>query len=280
MPIYQNMDKYLSVKLDCLSDYRLEHDIAKEMKECSTYLTQAKSVQVIDRADGHDPEAIIELAVRFLSGCAMRKQSAEGALCSLDAITDPTREAARSSRKVTSPELMAQAHSLAAHAQYLKFMASPAERQDIETDEHLFCRAETRRLGHGQPPLTSLALAARHANESVKLGLVSHAVLTVGLTLRDLGEGFGVDVSKLPEGATKFRPLWREVARRVEEIYEEDRKSRQSLEQKDDGRFVCAAEGCDESREQKSALRSCAGKCPPDLKPSYCSKECQKKACY
>ncbi len=210
----------------------------------------------------------------------MRKQSAEGALCSLDAITDPTREAARSSRKVTSPELMAQAHSLAAHAQYLKFMASPAERQDIETDEHLFCRAETRRLGHGQPPLTSLALAARHANESVKLGLVSHAVLTVGLTLRDLGEGFGVDVSKLPEGATKFRPLWREVARRVEEIYEEDRKSRQSLEQKDDGRFVCAAEGCDESREQKSALRSCAGKCPPDLKPSYCSKECQKKACY
>ncbi len=64
MPIYQNMDKYLSVKLDCLSDYRLEHDIAKEMKECSTYLTQVKSVQVIDRADGHDPEAIIELAVR------------------------------------------------------------------------------------------------------------------------------------------------------------------------------------------------------------------------
>ena len=64
IPIYQNMDKYLSVKLDCLYDYRIEHDIAKEMKECSTYLTQAKSVQIIDRADSHDPEAIIELAVR------------------------------------------------------------------------------------------------------------------------------------------------------------------------------------------------------------------------
>ncbi|KAI0701111.1 hypothetical protein C8T65DRAFT_276811 [Cerioporus squamosus] len=277
MPIYQNMDKYLSVKLDCLYNYRQEHDIAKEMKECSTYLTQAKSVQVIDRADGHDPKAIIELAVRFISGCAMRKQSVEGALCSLDAITDPTREAARSSRKITSPELMAQAHSLAAHAQYQKFIASPVDRQDIETDEHLFCRSETRRLGYGQPPLTSLELAVRHANESVKLGLVSHAALTVGLTLRDLGESFGVDVSRLPEGAKKFRPLWREVARRVEEIYEEARKKGQSSEQKNADGFMCAAEECHERRELEGALRSCAGNCPSDLKPSYCGKECQKK---
>ncbi|RPD73046.1 hypothetical protein L226DRAFT_489306 [Lentinus tigrinus ALCF2SS1-7] len=277
IPIYQNMDKYLSVKLDCLSDYRVEHDIAKEMKECSTYLTQVKSVQIIDRADAHDPEAIIELAVRFISGCAMRKQSVEGALCSLDAITDPTREAARSSRKVTPPELVGQAYSLAAHAQYQKFVASPAERQDIETDEHLFCRSETRRLGYGQPPLTSLALAAHHANESVKLGLVSHAVLTVGMTFRDIGESCGVDVTMMPEGAKKFRPLWREVARRVEEIYEQERKRRQPSEQKDGCGFACAAEGCDVRREQKSALRSCAGKCPTDLKPSYCSKECQKK---
>ena len=217
-------------------------------------------------------------ACRFISGCAMRKQSFEGALCSLDAITDPTRETARSSRKVTPPQLMAQAHSLAAHAQYGKFIASPAERQDIETDEHLFCRSETRRLGSGQPPLTSLTLAAGHANESVKLGLVSRAVLTVGLTLRDLGESFGVDVSKMPDGAKRFRPLWREVARCVEDIYKEEREMRRVSEgDAGGGEFACAAEGCDVRREQKSALRSCAGKCPPDLKPSYCSKECQKK---
>ena len=64
IPIYQNMDKYLSVKLDCLYDYRIEHDIAKEMKECSTYLTQAKSMHIINRADTHNAVAIIELAVR------------------------------------------------------------------------------------------------------------------------------------------------------------------------------------------------------------------------
>ena len=49
-------------------------------------------------------------ACRFISGCAMRKQSFEGALCSL--------EAAWSSKKVGPPQLMAQAHSLNAHAQY------------------------------------------------------------------------------------------------------------------------------------------------------------------
>ena len=62
-------------------------------------------------------------ARRFTNGCAMRKQSFEGALCSLDAITDPTRETARSSRKVTPPQLMAQAHSLTAHAQYGSVLA-------------------------------------------------------------------------------------------------------------------------------------------------------------
>ena len=48
--------------MDCLSDYScIEHDITKEMKECSTYLTQAKSVQIIERADAL---TTIELTVR------------------------------------------------------------------------------------------------------------------------------------------------------------------------------------------------------------------------
>lgn len=66
MPFYQHMDKYLSIKSACLSDYRTEHDIAKELKECSTYLTQVLTKHILDRADKYDPEAIIELAVRYV----------------------------------------------------------------------------------------------------------------------------------------------------------------------------------------------------------------------
>lgn len=51
--------------MDCLYDYScIEHDITKEMKECSTYFMQAKSVHIIDRADAHDPVTTIERAVR------------------------------------------------------------------------------------------------------------------------------------------------------------------------------------------------------------------------
>ncbi|KAI0730438.1 hypothetical protein C8Q76DRAFT_612501 [Earliella scabrosa] len=278
MPFYQHMDKYLSIKSACLSDYRAEHDIAQELKECSAYLTRVLTKQILDRADKHDPEAIIELAIRFMSGCAMRKQSAEGALCTLDAFTDPDREPERSVIRTAPPTLMAQAHSCAAQAHYMKYIASPEERADIEGEELLFCRPETRRLGIGQPPLTSLALAARHANESVRLGLVSHAALNVGLALREVGESVGVDVSRLPENAKEFRPLWRAVTQRVEEIYADARKLRKEPEDKNpEGGFGCAAEGCSVRREQKAALRICAGKCPADLKPSYCSRECQKK---
>ena len=35
--------------------------------------------------------------------------------------------------------------------------------------------------------------------------------------------------------------------------------------------------GAGSSAEGRRALLVCSGRCPPDLKPSYCSKECQKQ---
>ena len=64
MPFYQHMDRYLSVKSACFFDYRVEHDVPEELKECSRYLTNATSVQIVELADRHDPGAILELAVR------------------------------------------------------------------------------------------------------------------------------------------------------------------------------------------------------------------------
>lgn len=206
----------------------------------------------------------------------MRKHSSEGALCTLDAFTDPDREPERSVIHTASPTLMARAQSCAAYAEYTKYIATAEDRVDIQGDEVLFCRPETRRLGIGLPSLTYLELAARHANESVKLGLISHSALIVGLTLREVGESIGVDVSQMPERAKRFRPLWRAVTQRVEEIYEEERDLLKKAERKFDD-FVCAVEGCGVRVQQKGALRYCAGRCPVDLKPGYCSRECQKK---
>lgn len=43
--------------------------------------------------------------------------------------------------------------------------------------------------------------------------------------------------------------------------------------------YVCAAQGCGVEATRKSALSRCAGLCALLAKPSYCSKECRKRAC-
>ena len=193
----------------------------------------------------------------------------------LDAFLDPSCNDGRYVGDVASRTLMAQAHACAARAHYAKFTASSSERLAIQADERRFSRPETMRLGIGQPPLSSLALAAHHANESVKRGLVSPIVLVVGFKMRDLGEALGVNLDQMSR-AKKFRPLWRVISRRIDELYAEERR-RQSRADARPNQYVCAAEGCGIRGEQRGALKACGGRCPSDIKPSYCSKECQKR---
>ncbi|KAF8162603.1 hypothetical protein B0H34DRAFT_650049 [Crassisporium funariophilum] len=54
---------------------------------------------------------------------------------------------------------------------------------------------------------------------------------------------------------------------------------REEMEQrrlKSPNRYSCAAVGCGIEADSGKMLSQCAGKCDPDKKPSYCSKECQK----
>ena len=41
--------------------------------------------------------------------------------------------------------------------------------------------------------------------------------------------------------------------------------------------YVCAADGCGLEATSKTALMRCAGPCKLEDKPSYCSKECQRR---
>lgn len=171
---------------------------------------------------------------------------------------------------------MAQAHSCAAQAHFNKFAASPAERADMEDDERRFSRPETLRLGVGRSSLDYFLLAAHHANESIKLGLDSPITLLVGMQIRQIGEVLGADVQLTVQRGKLFRPLWRAVSRRNEELYEEERRRARKMK-RNPNEYVCAAEGCGIRGERKAALRQCAGRCPPDLKPRYCSAQCQRK---
>ncbi|KAI0701120.1 hypothetical protein C8T65DRAFT_579793 [Cerioporus squamosus] len=276
MPFHDNMEEYISTKISCLSSYRVDHDFRKELREASEYLTKWQAPALLELANNRDPEAILELAVRYLSGCGTRMRSPEGGLYVLDAFTDPSCDPSRYVGDIASRTLMAQAHSCAARANYDKFLASPSERVSIQADEQRFSRPQTVRLGVGQSPLEYFMLAADHANESVKLGLVSPVVLLVGMKIREFGEIFRVDVEQTVQRAKRFRPLWRAVSRRVDEIHAEERR-RQGKVDRRPNQYVCAAEGCGIEGEKKAVLRACGGRCPPDLKPHYCSSDCQKK---
>ena len=146
--------------------------------------------------------------------------------------------------------------------------------------------------------------ALHHASESARLGLVSTLGLRLGLAARELGEGCGVDAhgslwrgrgrGRLAERARRFRPLWGAVDECLRELYEEARGalrrgSGDSSANTVTNEWVCGAEGCGRrsnananATEKSSAggplqFKACAGKCPPDLKPRYCSKQCQVK---
>ncbi|KAH9847272.1 hypothetical protein C2E23DRAFT_863507 [Lenzites betulinus] len=130
---------------------------------------------------------------------------------------------------------------------------APAERATLAADERRFTRWDSLKAGINEPAarFTNFTNALQHANESAKLGLVSPAVLTAGFLLRDFGKAAGIDLLQMTRSAL-FGPLWKTVTRRLDELYAEER-----------------------IKQTKIARNPAA--CPPDLKPHYCSPECQKK---
>ncbi len=179
-------------------------------------------------------------------------------------------------------EIRAQAHSAAAQAYWDEWCLDTDE---ARADDH----AELHRFGRpfnpaGESPYAPLVFAAVHASHSVQLGLVSPAVLWVGFGVKDVVERIrGTDVQVTSTGeevdwALEFRPLWDALKKRESEIVAEERRRRAKVA-KNPGAYICAAEGCNVEGLHKAALRACGGGCPADLKPHYCSKECQKRVC-
>ena len=91
-------------------------------------------------------------------------------------------------------------------------------------EELTYERPTTLRMGVGQTPFAYLVLAVHHANESVRRGLVSLAVLAVGTKVRQMGESLGANVELAAREGKRFRPLWQAVSGYYEEIYEQRTK--------------------------------------------------------
>ncbi|CAL1699048.1 unnamed protein product [Somion occarium] len=116
--------------------------------------------------------------------------------------------------------------------------------------------------------------AAFFANEAISYGFTSPSTLYVGAGIRRLLNTPripGVDYNRFDEFSFSFEA----IAKRDEEVVEIASR-REAKVSKAPNAYHCATPGCGIEATKKSGLLRCAGKCPAELKPSYCSKECQR----
>ena len=122
--------------------------------------------------------------------------------------------------------------------------------------------------------IDSVWRAGAFADDCASLGFISPVVLMIGTGIQDL-----MSIPEIPEARhprfQEFVFLWEVVERRNRE-YDEEKKKRDGKVAKAPNAYICAAQGCGIEGTRKSGLLRCAGKCPSNIKPSYCSKECQK----
>jgi len=124
--------------------------------------------------------------------------------------------------------------------------------------------------------ISPLRQAANFADVSAAFGFVPPIVLKIPATIRD-------HVLDNPRFAGKFDPsifeefshMWEALAVRQREFQEEEAQ-REAKVSKKPLAYRCAAEGCGVGATKKATLQRCGGKCLLEMKPSYCSKECQK----
>ena len=186
-----------------------------------------------------------------------------------------------SSYAVINPTIRARALSLAARAHWEKYEAALASTDELATilrDEE----REAERLGIAttykaeEDPITILATAMHRANESIKLGLFSAATMVVGLGARDSAAAAGIQDTELVVKMPMFADLWGAVLKRLRNL-DGRQKAQERKADRRPNEYICAALGCGIGASQRAGLRACAGGCPKELKPSYCSKECQRK---
>lgn len=119
--------------------------------------------------------------------------------------------------------------------------------------------------------------AAQCADEAAQLGFVSPATLCIADKIhkyRTVPNNF-----RLNSNAPCFQELgflWKAHEERMKEV-EAEASERNAKTARRPAAYRCAAVGCGIEATSKSGLVRCSGKCPADVKPSYCSKECQRK---
>ncbi|KAH9893605.1 hypothetical protein C8Q73DRAFT_697626 [Cubamyces lactineus] len=193
----------------------------------------------------------------------------------LDHITDKAYLSPATLPDMTPPELSLRAHSVAAYAYVKKYYASLGELEMIALDAKCYPREDTQI--NILDPLDNILCAVSRANWLACMQFITPAALMAGFAFKSLAESLGVDVDEFKH----YRPLWRALEQREKELREAAWSKRRMTGFSTPNPAVCASSKCPAKRSKlyKTAVHPCAGPCPLDMKPSYCSESCRRKVC-
>jgi len=79
------------------------------------------------------------------------------------------------------------------------------------------------------------------------------------------------------ELCVQYKAVWAALETRNKQMGEEHAKAEVKMAKRAN-RYRCANVGCSVQADTGRMLAQCSGKCSPDKKPSYCSKECRKSS--
>ncbi|KAI0668941.1 hypothetical protein C8Q78DRAFT_218830 [Trametes maxima] len=274
LPFYENEEDYVKVRHSCTFDYHSFPAPQQQHIDCSIHLSKTPFNVVATALERGDPEGIIDLGLRYSTGCTV-SANVEQSLDTWEAITDPGHRHALPSDRLT-PSILARTYSLLADTyrvlSELAFDGLPVHRAATPL-------YPDRVLPDGEQDVYTannfLYLAASYAEAAVAWGIVSPAVLNIARHLIHLGQRQRLETRDTPR-YKRFIHLWRAHDTRQEEMAQ-DRRVREAKMARAPNAYICAAQGCGITSKQKKGLMKCAGKCPPERKPHYCSKDCQRR---
>ncbi|KAH9893606.1 hypothetical protein C8Q73DRAFT_697629 [Cubamyces lactineus] len=112
------------------------------------------------------------------------------------------------------------------------------------------------------------------ANLCVERGFIPPIVLRIASWMATTEARYGVDMRK-SEGFKRFGSLWKAHEEYLARLQERE-TARLAKVAKAPNQYRCANEGCDIQAINRNALKRCAGHCPEETKPYYCSLYCQR----
>ena len=138
-------------------------------------------------------------------------------------------------------------------------------------------------------PLDGVTLwrACELANECAALGYMPPIVIQAGKAAEDAGwrplseptmttlHNSAINPELFSE-FEKLTALWRAMDKRTKQ-YQGAETKRTEKQNRRPNAYVCAGEGCGIEATSKSSLMRCSGPCTGENKPSYCSKDCQRR---